>query len=611
MYPVSDIPLSLLDNAKAVVREDIGIFDVKSASEATFKIRMAVTIFKERNGYEVMPLYYSKYSKIKNIRAKYYDALGNMVRKVEKEEIKDIALARDGTLYSDARCKYIENNYGTLPYTFELEYEVQYNNIQHYPDWTFQHYDVAIQKSEFSISLPNDLDIKYKVFNATIPETKTIEGNRSIYKWTVANLTAVKSEPFAPTANKVLPYLEISPSKFSVEGLEGSMNDWSSFGKFLYDLSAGADSVTPEFALKIKQMTMNCKTDFEKIDTLYHYMQRNMRYVSVQIGIGGWKPYEATYVEKNKYGDCKALSNFMRAMLKSVGINSNLAVISAGSEEYSELDSTFCNPNSNHMILYVPSEKMWLECTSDNAPTGYLGSFTQGRSALLITEDGGRVVYTPRQDSLTNSLINKANIQLHIDGGATVESYSTIKGVLQDDIRMEAAMLSKDDFQKNFRENQKLSNFSIEKLDTEVNKNQPIVSLSYKIKVEKYASKAGNRLFVPINLLNVFDKVPAPVENRHLPIDTGNKEYIEQLEYVFMIPEGFSVESIAGSKTELHSKYGDYTSIVEQKDDKTIVFKRKLTIKRTQEEAAKYNDFRDFYKKIQQADSAKMILKGN
>ena len=86
---------------------------------------------------------------------------------------------------------------------------------------------------------------------------------------------------------------------------------------------------------------------------------------------GGWQTFDAKYVEKNKFGDCKALSNFMKSMLKVVGIEGQLVVVSAGDDDFFDPDPTFCLPRFNHMILHIPSENMWLECTSDGNPTGY------------------------------------------------------------------------------------------------------------------------------------------------------------------------------------------------------------------------------------------------
>ena len=111
-----------------MVREDIEAFEVNAINDATFKFRNVITVLKENNPFDVFQVYYDKTSKVKTIRARYYDAEGKLIRKVEKDEISDRPY-NSSALYTDSRLKTIENNYGILPYTFELEYEIKENEI--------------------------------------------------------------------------------------------------------------------------------------------------------------------------------------------------------------------------------------------------------------------------------------------------------------------------------------------------------------------------------------------------------------------------------------------------------------------------------------------------
>jgi transglutaminase-like putative cysteine protease len=606
-YSVALIPDSLKKNATAVVREDVGIYEVKSPKDATFKVRMVVTILKENHSYSVFPLGYNKNSKIKNLRARYYDATGKLVRKVEKDEIRDIAGSGGGTLYTDSRVKYVENTYGVLPYTFEIEYEEQYTSIQSYPPWSFQTFGVGVQFSEFTMIMPKDLGLNQRLINAKFKPTIEEKSDTRTFVWTMKNLVVVESESYMPS-NSVLPHLELSPQRFGVEKTEGSMKDWASFGTFMNELNRDRDNVSPEMAVKIKEMTASCKTNLEKIDTLYHYMQQNMRYVSVQLGIGGWQTFDAQYVEKNKYGDCKALSNFMKSMLKVVGIEAELVVVSAGEDDFFDPDPTFCLPRFNHMILHIPSENMFLECTSDANPTGYLGTFTQGRGVLLLTDKGGKIVKTPALDATTNGQTSKATIQLAADGSATLKNASILRGSFQDDMRMILKGSSKEEFKKRFQESHKLPTFKIEALETSVERKKPEVNINYTFSFEKYGSKAGTRLFVPVNLHNAFDDTPAPTDKRVHPIEAGGSGYTETVETTLNLPEGYDVETIPTPKMELTSIYGSYSSTTE-KSEKSVIFRRTMTIKPVNQPADKFNEFRDFYKKMQQADAAKVVLK--
>ncbi len=75
---------------------------------------------------------------------------------------------------------------------------------------------------------------------------------------------------------------------------------------------------------KVHELTDHLTDKRQKVFALYDYLQKNTRYISVQLGIGGWQPFPADYVATKRYGDCKALSNFMVALLKEAGIKAQL-----------------------------------------------------------------------------------------------------------------------------------------------------------------------------------------------------------------------------------------------------------------------------------------------
>ena len=102
------------------------------------------------------------------------------------------------------------------------------------------------------------------------------------------------------------------------------------YGILMNRLYEGRDILTPEVKSEIRALTANATSDTEKVHIVYDYLQKNTRYVSVQLGIGGWQPFDAEYVYENKYGDCKALTWFMKSMLETIGIKSYPALVSAG-----------------------------------------------------------------------------------------------------------------------------------------------------------------------------------------------------------------------------------------------------------------------------------------
>ena len=180
-------------------------------------------------------------------------------------------------------------------------------------------------------------------------------------------------------------------------------------------------------------LVSDANNETEKIKRIYRYLQENFRYVSIQLGIGGLKPFSATFTDQKKYGDCKALSNYMKAALHSVGIRSHVAIINA---EYNEepVDPDFPANGFNHVILCIPgkTDSTWLECTSNTAAFGELGTFTENRNALLITENGGMLVPTPQSESSSNYFSTYTDIKMNDDFSALSATTIAVKGAFSE-----------------------------------------------------------------------------------------------------------------------------------------------------------------------------------
>src|SRR6185312_11941569 len=122
----------------------------------------------------------------------------------------------------------------------------------------------------------------------------------------------------------------------------------------------------------------------------------NTHYVGIELGIGGWQPFDAASVYKQRYGDCKALANYMVALLKEAGIHAYPVLIRAGADA-DPIDTDIACNQFNHVIAAALAgrDTVWLECTSQTLPPGYLSSFTADRNGLLLDDSGGHLVHTP------------------------------------------------------------------------------------------------------------------------------------------------------------------------------------------------------------------------
>ena len=208
------------------------------------------------------------------------------------------------------------------------------------------------------------------------------------------------------------------------------------FGQYFYKLTEGLDELTIEEKARVSKIAENLTAEIDKVRALYHYLQDNTRYINVSIDIGGLKPYPATYVCTNKYGDCKTLTNYLRSILKYCGIKSYYALINAD-EKIQPFDPSFPNQYFNHVILYVPlaSDTIWLECTNKFLPFGYIHTEIQNRYALVIDDQNSWLVKVPpmKMSDCTDSRVFTVNLELNgnakmgIDLEARGEFFESLK----------------------------------------------------------------------------------------------------------------------------------------------------------------------------------------
>jgi ADP-heptose:LPS heptosyltransferase len=155
----------------------------------------------------------------------------------------------------------------------------------------------------------------------------------------------------------------IGLSDVEMGGYKGSMNTWDDYARFYGSLQKGRDVLPEETKQKVHELTKGIQDPATIVSVLYNYLQQNTHYVGIQLGIGGWQTYDASYVA-TKIWRLRALSNFMIALLKEAGIQGHAIVIFGGPER-KKFVTDFTHDPFNHIICCVPlgRDTIWLECT--------------------------------------------------------------------------------------------------------------------------------------------------------------------------------------------------------------------------------------------------------
>jgi transglutaminase-like putative cysteine protease len=559
-YSVSEIPPTMLKDANVVKRVEEVEFEVVSMKETRLHYRYAITILNEAGEkYAYFSEYYDKLRHVSDIEGVLYDALGRVVKKIKPKDLQDVSVTDDNSLMDDNRMKVYGFYYRNYPYTVEFEATIRYDHTFYMPPWTPQEYpNLSVQKSTFTVITPGDYALRYKNFNYPSDPVVTTDKNKKVYTWKVENLPALKREYAAPKWHEITTTVSIAPTEFQLGDYKGSMSSWKEFGKFIYELKKDRDELTDDVKARVTQLTATATTDVEKIQVLYNYLQQNTRYISIQLGIGGWQPFDASYVCKKGYGDCKALANYMYSLLKAANIRSYYTLVKSGDYEHYLMDD-FPSNQFDHVILCVPLQKdtMWLECTSQTEAPGYMGEFTGNRKALLISEDGGVLVSTPRYTKKENLLVRKINASLDAEGNMEMKVDTRYGGTQQDDLSMMINALSKDKVQKLLQQELELSTYNVNDFSYQETKAiLPELDEHLSITVNNYATVTGKRLFITPNILNRNGSKLDEEENRSVDF-VFYSEYRDEDDYDIEIPDGYVQEDLP-QDVNINSKFGSY-----------------------------------------------------
>lgn len=249
-------------------------------------------------------------------------------------------------------------------------------------------------------------------------------------------------------------------------------------------------------------------------------MQSKTRYVFVAEGIGGWKPMPASEVSKKGYGDCKALSNYTRTLLEAAGIKSYYAKIYDGETER-KFDKNFPKPNSNHIILYVPTEEgnIWLENTSQKIAFNHLSYTSHNRNVLAVSENGIQIIDTPVYKPEESKEIMNAKVKLNEDASIVSDAAFLYTGG-QYDYSLRLLGLKSDELKNLMKENYyslKIGDISVEQLNNDRDKAE--ISYQISLKANDFSKKLGNDIFFPVMPFGKTSMVSTNDE-RVLPFET-------------------------------------------------------------------------------------------
>jgi hypothetical protein len=609
-YSTLTISDSLKENANAIVR--LNQIDIVVASQRSMNIKnkRVVTVLNEK-GVDAVEAYeyYDKSSPVKSILATVYDSFGKEIKKIKRSDFRDRSAVSGSTLFSESRYVYLDYTPIQYPFTVVFECETETSNTAFIPQWMpLSDYAVSIEKSILNVSYPSNLGFKYKEFNFSNFNIKKTQDTSTQLSFITTKVLAQKEEMASPSISYLFPRVMMGLELFNLEGVDGAAKTWTEFGKWYSEkILQGTTDLSEETKTKMKAL-VGLETDpIKKAQIIYKYVQEKSRYVNISIGIGGWKPMLASDVDRLGYGDCKALSNYTKALLSVVDVPSYNTVL-YGNPRKRDIETDFVSMQGNHMILAIPNKDkyVFLECTSQVDPFGYQGTFTDDRNVLIMKPEGGDIVRTKIYEDTNNTQVSNGTYSIAENGDfrgkiGIVSEGSQYNQKFNND---KLAPTEREAFYKDYWST--INNLKINKINFKNDKDKISFTENAEISAVNYGDVSANKMMFAVNAFNPLTQSVKRIRNRKNPLEIQRGSVdIDEIEIT--LPVNFSIEFLPGN-VEINGKFGEYKTEIIKKDNNNIVYKRKFFLKKGLYTNKEYDEFRLFVEQVSRNDNAKIIL---
>lgn len=603
----------LMDESRKTVEEDGRITTVN---------QYVVRILAREGRREAIAriVYNTDTEKVKEMRAWLLRPPGTLTS-YGKKETMDMALV-DNDIYNDVRRKVIdasdESDAGSV---FGFEIVTEERSVFTQFIWPFQS-DIPVLSSRVTVAMPQGWRAEGVTFNAAKLEP-AVSG--TTYAWEMRNLPNIEAEPAAPELSNLAPRIAISI--FPPAGRATSLRtfaDWKDVSRYTSELSDPQAVYNDAMAAKARELTAAAGTELEKIQAIGRYAQM-VNYVSIQIGVGrggGYRPHPAVDVFSKNYGDCKDKANMMRALLKSIKIESypvsifsgdptfvreewpsphqfNHAIIAVKVSDETRAPAVIRHPQLGRLLIFDP--------TDDDTPVGDLPDHEQGSFALIVAGENGALMRMPVIEPEANKLERQIDAELDAAGALTAQLRERFLG--------QSAVTARREFKRKSRPDY------IKQIEGWVVRTAPSAVVS---RVEPADDLAGGRFALDVDFksasyaqtmrgkLMMFK--PAIVGRRSAmlltdpkrkhPVVLDSQAYSETVR--IKLPAGFEVDEMPDA-AELNQPFGNYAAKFEVKDGH-LIFKRTLVLKASTIPVEQYPTVRSFFERIRAVEQAPVVL---
>ena len=608
-YPIQDIPTELKQDAYAVVRSANTNIQLNTVNNFKYSEEVVITVFDKSgdnlvNAYQ----YYDPNTKIESFEAELYNAQGKLIEKFKSKNFNDVSAVSGGQLYTDDRVKYLSFTPTFYPYTIRYKVTTTNKNTIFIPRWSpIYSTNLSIESSKYTFTNNSSSTIRHLEKNIdSYPITKDVNNNE--YRYELKNLKSMQSEDIMVNWRHIVPNVIFASNQINIDGTQGTFDNWNDYGIWSYqNLIQGKLDFTPTQKTFFQDLVKDAKSDKEKVSILYKHLQNKVRYIGVQLGIGGLSPFPNSYVESRSYGDCKALSNYMIGMLDAVGIKAYHTILFADHDPI-DIDEAMMYQQGNHMIVYVPlkDDDIWVEATSQSLSFNMLGNMSSNRKVFIFDDQGGRIIPSQTLNHTNNILTTKGRIEISADGNAMIRLHEISEGLFYDDNSTVKSYVKKDQLDYFKRKFPVLAQPSINHIEFIDHWEDSSFETILDVSSSNYAKKQGNNL--------IFNLIPANNETTNIKRAKNrihdfhiSRGYTDQMKFEIIVPSNIK-GIIQIEPIHIKTEFGSYDLKIEQKSSNSYLLTRTYQQIKGNYDKSKFNDYVEFRRQVAANDNIKTLL---
>ncbi|HEY6348469.1 MAG TPA: DUF3857 and transglutaminase domain-containing protein [Candidatus Angelobacter sp.] len=610
------------DDTNAVIVLDEQWTSVDHEGEIKTLYRRAYRILRpEGRKYGTFAVYFDEETRLTYLKAWSVSAQGTEYEVKEKDAVETSPFA--GALYVDKRLKVLKIPAAEPGSLIGYEYEQRRRPFVLQDLWLFQG-ELPVRRARFVLHLPDQWEYRARFLNHADSDPQPAGEHQ--WTWELQDVPAMAREPSMPRWRGLAGRLAVTYFPAKALGRSATYRSWQDVGSWYGSLAAPSRQATPDISQKVEELTAHAPAPLDKLRVLAAFVQHDVRYVAVEIGVGGYQPHSAGSVLTNHYGDCKDKATLLATMLRETGIDSYYVLTHT---ERGVIAPDFPSAlNFNHVILAIrlpqdannddfaatwnhPSlgRLLFFDPTDEYTPLGSLPNVEQANRGLLVTDHGGELIEFPLLQASANRLQRSARLTLDDHGrlsGEVKEVRSGYPAAQYRSMLLKASPRERDgileSFLGRFLNNAQITHVSTENLE-QIDKD---LVVTYTFTAEQYGRNAGNLLLMRPRVIgekstNLLEGEPRtqPFEFPALALATD--------EFEFSFPPGYRLDALP-KPVHASFSFAEYQSGMEMGEN-SLRYTRAYQIKTVRVQQPQLTDLKTFFRQIAAEERDMVILK--